>query len=175
MPITDSLSWQEDLPHDAQQRREVFARFGLAMYYAQCLEQQIGMMLASMYNKKFLEVRPEDRDEFFDREIVKTLGRMAKDLENKARVSPALNERLCHAVKTRNWLAHDYFYQRIGEINSSEGREKMIYELQEKADFLQELDQEFTDTMYKWMEQFGITKEAIEEEKRVLFGQNNLD
>ena len=175
MITRDSFGWQENLPFDARQRREVFARFGLAIYYAQCLEQQIGMMLASMYNREFLEVQPKDRDGLFEREIAKTLGRMARDLETRAGISQALNERLCRAVEIRNWLAHDYFYQRMSEINSLEGRETMITELQEKADFLQELEQEFTDIMYKWMKQLGITKEVIEEEKKQFYNESSLD
>ena len=175
MMTTDCIGWQEELPFDAQQRREVFARFGLTMYYAQCLEQQIGMMLASMYNREFLEVESEDRDRFFEREIAKTLGRMAKDLKTRAGISPTLNDRLCRAVEIRNWLAYDYFYQRSLAINSLEGREKMITELQEQADFLQDLDQEFTDIMYKWMKYLGITKEAIEAEKKQFYAENNLD
>ena len=64
--------WRDDLPVDAQQRREVFARYGVAMYYAQCLEHQLGLMLASMYNHGFLTVRHEARDALFDQELSKT-------------------------------------------------------------------------------------------------------
>ena len=78
--VTEKLEWQEDLSFEAQQRREGFARFGLAMYFSQCLEVQIGLLLASMYNQEFLRVPPEDRDAFFDRGSKKTLGRMKRDL-----------------------------------------------------------------------------------------------
>ena len=42
MSRSGNLGGQEDLPLEAQQRREVFASFGVAMYYAQCLEHQLG-------------------------------------------------------------------------------------------------------------------------------------
>ena len=50
--LFERISWQlEAAPFDAQQKREVLARFGLAAYYGQCVERQIALMLATMYNK----------------------------------------------------------------------------------------------------------------------------
>ena len=168
-----NLRWQENLPLDAQQRRQVFARFGLAMYYAQCLEKQLGLMLASMYNRQFLEVPPEARDVFYDRERTKTLGQMAKALKNAINISPTLKDRLNKAVEIRNWLAHRYFWERSRKILSWRGREHMISELQEQADFLQALDGEFTEIMKKWMEHLGVSKEDIYEEMRVFLREKN--
>ena len=158
----DKLEWQEELPFDAQQRREVFARFGLALYFAQCLERQIGLLLASMYNQEFLQVPPENRDAFFDREAKKTPGRMAKDLGNEAHLSPTLECRLRKAVELRNWLVHRYFSERDREIATLDGREQMIFELQEKAAFFEELDDEFTALLRKWFFSMGGTKEELE-------------
>ena len=157
---------QEDFPLEAQQRREVFARFGLAMYYAQCLEQQLGLMLASIYNRQFIKVPPEDRDAFYDKELTKTLGRMARDLANIKSVSPTLKDRLKRAVKIRNWLAHGYFCDRSRKILSLRGREHMISELQDQAGFLEALDGEFTEILEKWMEHLGVSKEDIYVEMR---------
>ena len=168
-----NFGWQEDLPLDAQQRREVFARFGLAMYYAQCLEKQLGLMLASMYNRQFLKVPPEARDAFYDKELAKTLGRMAKDLKNTINISPTLEDRLNKAVEIRNRLAHHYFYKRSRKILSWQGREHIISELQEQADFLQALDTEFTEIMKKWMEHLGTSKEDVHEEMRTFLREKN--
>ena len=144
--------WHDSLPLDAHQKREVFARFGLAMYYAQCLEQQLGLMLASMYNRQFFEVIPEARDAFFDRELSKTLGRMVKALKkNTIEIPSTLEERLTEALKIRNGLAHGYFYKRSAAILSLQGRENMISELQERVDFFQALDNDFTEIMVEWI------------------------
>ena len=160
----NQLDWQEELPFEAQQRREVFARFGLAMYFAQCLERQIGFLLATMYNKEFLQVPPEDRDAFFDREAKKTFGRMKGDLGKKAQFSKTLESRLNKAVKIRNWLVHRYFSERALNITTLEGREEIIFELQEKADFFKELDIEFTDLLFQWFYSRGGSKEEFESE-----------
>ena len=155
-----------DLPTDAHLRREAFAHFGRTMYYAQCLEQQLGIMLTYMYNQQFFEVPPERRDAIYDKELKKTLGQMVKDIQKKTIVPPALNQRLEKAVDIRNRLAHKYFYERSRHIHFIEGMEEMISELQEMTEFLDELDQELTDIMQKFMEKdFGITKEHIQAEK----------
>ena len=171
--VNEQLEWQEDLPFEAQQRREAFARFGVAMYFAQCLEVQIGILLASMYNQEFLRVPPGDRDAFFDRESKKTLGRMQRDLGKN--LPPTLETRLHKAVELRNWLAHRYFSERQIDILTLEGREQMICELQEKADFFKELDAEFTAILEKWMSIQGISKEEIESEVASFFRENNVE
>ena len=173
MSRSGNLGWQEDLPLEAQQRREVFASFGVAMYYAQCLEHQLGSMLASMCNRQFLEVPPEDRDAFYDRELSKTLGQMVRTLKNTISIPPSLEDRLKKAVDIRNWLAHRYFCERAREILSLREREHMISELQEQADFLQVLDREFTKIMEKWMERLGVSKEDINEEMRKFLREKN--
>lgn len=169
----DQLEWQEELPFEAQQRREVFARFGLAMYFAQCLERQIGFLLATMYNQEFLQVPPEERDAFFDREAAKTLGRMKRDLGKKTYLSTTLESRLHEAVKLRNWLAHRYFGERDLNITTPEGREQMIFELQEKADFLKELDREFTQLLLQWFYSKGGSKEEFKLELAKYLRGNN--
>ncbi len=154
-----------DLPLTAQLRREAFAHFGRAMYYAQCLEQQLELMLASMYNRQFFEVPPEDRDAFYDRELKKTLGQRVKDIQKRTNVPPALKQRLEKAVDIRNRLAHKYFYERSRHIHLIEGMEEMISELQDMIEFFDELDQEFTELCVKFMKNnFGISKEHIEAE-----------
>ena len=157
-------------------RREAFAYFGRAMYYAQCLEQQLGLMLATMYNRQFFEAPPEERDAFYDRELRKTLGQMVKALDNKINVSPTLQQRLEKAVDIRNRLAHDYFYERARHVHFIEGMEEMISELQEMTEFLDELDQEFTGITRKFLKKnFGITKEQLEEETAKFIRDGSLD
>ena len=86
------------------------------------------------------------------------------ELKGKASLSPTLEARLVQAVKLRNWLAHDYFRVREKEMLTLDGREKMISELQEKGDFLKELDSEFMELWKDWFCSMGVSKEKIESE-----------
>ena len=69
-----------DLPPEPHECKETFAYFGVAVYYAQCLEKQIGIMLASMFNEQFLETPIEKRDIFYDKELKKTWGKWSTKL-----------------------------------------------------------------------------------------------
>ena len=98
---------------------------------------------------------------------------MKRDLGNN--LSPTLENRLHEAVELRNWLAHRYFSERGINILTLEGREKMIFELQEKADFFKELDAEFNAIIEKWLFIQGISKEELESEVASFFRENNVE
>jgi hypothetical protein len=158
-------TWQEDLPADAAQRRETFARFGLAMFHAQCLERQVGILLATTFNPDFFRTSPEERDRFFACEFAKTLGRLVVTLHQRINVPHGLDGRLRRAVELRNWLAHEYFWQRPGSILTWDGRERMIAELQGAADFLNAVDEELTSITDNWLNHVGVPRDIIEAER----------
>ena len=168
-------SWEEELPDYARQNREIFARYGLAMYNSQCLEQQIALMLSSMYNESFLQVTPEERDSFFDKNIGKTLGAMARDLRLANCLSEDLEVKMREAVKLRNYLAHRYFSERDKDILVEERREKMIIELQDWADGLKNLDNEFTDLLRSWLYRKGVSEEEIQKEIRIYLSSSDFE
>ena len=129
-----------------------------------------------MCNRQFFEVIPEARDAFFDRELSKTLGQMVKALKkNTIEIPSTLEERLTEALKIRNGLAHGYFYKRSAAILSLQGRENMISELQERVDFFQALDNDFTEIMVEWMNCLGVSKEDIDKEMRKFLQDRNGD
>ena len=153
--------WLEDLPLYAKQNREVFARFGLAMYRAQCLEIQIGQM-AAIYDPKFAAMSPDERDRAFDEEREKMLGRLIERLAKRMRMPSVLRSRLIEAKKLRNWLAHRYFWERAKTILKPDGRDSMISELQEKADSFKALDTELTDFTAELLFRSGVAREEFE-------------
>ena len=134
------------------------------MYRAHCLEQQIRLMLSTMFNEAFLKVPPEERDVLLNKYNRATLGQMKTELDNTSRLSSTLERKLKKAVDVRNWLAHHYFHDRVKEISTPNGRENMILELQEEADKFGELDMEFTEVFKKWANKLGISQEDIDEE-----------
>ena len=159
------VDWQRQAEtFEERQGREVLARFGLAAFYGQCVERQLGIMLASMYNDQIFCLEPGNRDSAFDEQFAKTLGRMAKDLDERVQLPSAFEGRLRHAVRQRNWLAHSYFWDRAFESGDSESCEEMIFELNELADFFRELDVELTQVHQVWLDSVGISREAIRQE-----------
>ena len=56
----------DDLDLNSKQRREVFARHGLAMYYVQCVERSLAILISSVFNKDFISSSPNIRDGFYN-------------------------------------------------------------------------------------------------------------
>lgn len=94
-----SIDWNQELSADSRQRREAFARFGLAMYQAQCVEKQLGILMATSLNPDFLRSSPDERDRFFDLELAKTLGRLLEAIGKKVSLSPEFESRLRRACR----------------------------------------------------------------------------
>lgn len=60
---------QRELSEESGQIREAFARYGRAMFFAQCVEKQIAILLASTFKPDFLASSPDERDAYFDVEF----------------------------------------------------------------------------------------------------------
>jgi len=151
-----------NLNDDTQQRREVFARFGLAIYHAQCIERQLGIMLSTGFSREFGTSSPEQRDAIFDEMFAKTFGALLKELAKTVTVPPNLGQRLQAALQKRNWLAHDYFYDRSGQLLSREGREQMIEELTDLYHQFNEIDDHLTSVSNRWAKKMGLTPDVIQ-------------
>lgn len=156
------------LSPESEQIREAFARYGRAMFFAQCVEKQVAILLASTFQPDFMASTPDERDAYFDVEFRKTLGKLILLLGSTVPVPSALEGRLRRAVLLRNWLAHEYFWDRSLEGMSIGGRAGMIDELGEAADFLRSVDEELTGVLIAWLARQGVPAELIEAEVATL-------
>ena len=116
---------------------------------------------------------PDERDAFFESEFAKTLGGMVTELRKRATIAPEFESRLQRGVELRNWLTHRYFWERAGSILTWEGREQMILELREAADYLGVLDAELTAVGEGWFVKAGGSMKTVEAEMaKYRSGQN---
>jgi len=157
----EGSSYQDNLSHDSKQIREVYARYGLAMYQAQCVERQIGIIIATL-NPEFFQETPDSRGCIFEKEFKKTLGNMVEIMRKKMVLDSKFEKRLQDALELRNWLAHNYFWERAILFLNSDGREIMIEELQSTADNLAEIDCDLNYVTDEWLSKVGMSKETIE-------------
>lgn len=170
----------DDITPKNKEVREVYARFGLAIYSAQCLEH--GLVNAFLYLHLIPTKMPVSRskewedevDSFTSKHFEHTLGRMVKDLEKFTYVSTSLSKKLSEALKIRNWLAHDYFRERAREFLSSEGRMSMIKELDNATNILNEADIELSITLEPVLKKYGITEELIVKVSQEMRSKPNL-
>ena len=151
-----------DVDADPEQIKEVYARFGLAMYQAQCLEQQLALILATKYGPGPTTLSNTEFENVLDALFSRTLGQLVNEIGKLASLSEDEEGRLQKALTKRNWLVHRYFSDRSIDFLSETGREMMVEELQEVSEFFHSLDELFTQRTMEYVETFGITQELID-------------
>ena len=162
----------DTLDADAHQRRETFARYGLAMYHAQCVEKSLAILVSTVFNKEFLASDSSRRGEIQDEVFSKTIGRLLVRIRKQIVVPPSLDQALNDAWQKRNWLAHEYFWARAGAIITTRGRDQMINELAELSDVFSNLDARLTAIYEAWSKKVGIPQAVIDENMKKLIREN---
>jgi hypothetical protein len=152
---------------EKEEVREVYARFGLAVYAAQCLEH--GLVNAFIY----LDLLPNKRgnlefeewgrlvDVFAAEHFEHTLGKMISHLKTLVKIPPTLTDSLSDALSRRNWLIHHYFRERATDFLSSSGRIEMIKELDKMTEIFRNADALLEELFEPVREKYGITDEAL--------------
>jgi bd-type cytochrome oxidase subunit I len=120
--------------------KELFARFGLAYYHAECLHRDLCNLYAALKipvqgPATRLRVEEHLRDAFES-----TLGRIVQLL--RPTFPAELLPRLDKAIEQRNLLAHHFWYERAHLMGSVSGVEEMIAELSGFTELFQESDKE---------------------------------
>lgn len=160
---------------DSEHVKEVYARFGLAVYCAQVLEHGLvnalvilDLIPSRLHLARSLDEWRTEADAFMDRHFEATMGRMMKNLHDITQVGTDLESLLRDALKKRNWLVHDYFRERATEFMSSAGREHMLREVDECRDLFQSAEQRLEGVVAPLRSKAGITDELLEQEYRRL-------
>ena len=148
--------------------KEVYARFGLALYHAQVLEH--GLVNALV----FLDLIPSRRAQvasasswpqllngFMDRHFEDTMGQMLRSLAAVTAVPSELEGLLRDALQRRNWLAHDFFRERATEFLTSAGRDQMLAEVDECRFSFQTADRGLDDATRTSRQAAGISDEML--------------
>jgi hypothetical protein len=160
-------------PHDAdgEQVKEVYARFGLAVYFAQVLEHGIvnALVILDLIPSRRHLARSADEwasevDAFMDRHFQASMGRLMTNLRDITQVDDALEQLLGEALRKRNWLVHHFFRERATEFMSSPGREQMISEVDGCRDLFQCADKMLEATVTPLRRKAGLTDELLTRE-----------
>lgn len=114
---------------ESEQSKELFAYFGLAVYYCQALEQQLTNLL--LLTKLSQGTMPSEADlaDLYQRKLGNSLGQLIKEIQHHFSFSEAETAQLHHVWKQRNYIVHDYFKERIRDTFTPSGRASIIREL----------------------------------------------
>jgi len=143
-------------------QKEVFARFGLAAYTAQCLEMTAGSVILAyvrvagkIENKEIIEAveRRIDRD---------TLGRLLKEIKKTASLDDKIQEHVDTALSRRNHLTHSFFRMHSESLLTDSGRMQMIEELDSIRHDINKADKMLHMLAVVLLKTLGYTEEQIE-------------
>ena len=156
---------------DGEQVKEVYAKFGLVVYFAQVLEHGIvnalvilDLIPSSRHLARSADEWGSEVDAFMDRHFQATMGRMMKNLRDITQVDDDLEQLLREALRKRNWLVHDFFRERATEFMSSPGQEQMISEIDGCRDLFESADKRLEATVAPLRRKAGLTDELLARE-----------
>jgi hypothetical protein len=163
----------EDIEPGAWLSREVYARFGLAVYASQVLEHGI-VNLVVWSGVRDGSYRAYEETETANAELFRqTLGSVKKILLSRRPDVGHLDELLLRAVRLRNFLAHQYFRQRAAAFLTEAGKHQMIEELEKATAFFEDVDAKIDPLTMQIIEAIGVGKhmpEAMEDARQAGFG-----
>jgi hypothetical protein len=149
------------------QIREVYSRYGLAMYHAQVLEHGmvnaviVARMLPTLHQHPDRTAWEAAFDRAYDSELSKTFGNMLRALE-PLNLPDDLMGRLRHAKVERDRLVHRFFREHDENFLGRSGRTKMIAECEEVIERFIGIDADLEGFMRPQRERYGITAEWLD-------------
>jgi len=151
-------------PPEDSSVKEVFSYYGLCMYNAQILEQELINLTVGLVAIDATVLSKGDFDKFFNEAGSKTIGQLIFDLKKRIKFSMEIKESLIKAKDDRNFVAHDFFKSHDINFGANLGREKMIKELIfYTSEFINVTSQVevITDKVFR---KLGITEEIVQRE-----------
>ena len=140
---------------EADEVRELFARFGRAYYYADVLHRGLCNLYSLSRIPEGVPVTRLRMEEHL-RDVFKlTLGQVVRSIELS--LSPALVKQLNHAIERRNFLAHHFWYKRAHLMPSAHGVEEMIAELDTFTELFEAADAEIDKLVKPLNARIGVT------------------
>ena len=123
-----------------EETREVYARYGLAMYFAQVVEHAIVNLRIALRLPERATLTKRDIDQFMDEAFTMTFGRLLKELRRMGQPIDFVWRDLGQARNMRNWLAHRYFPDRAVQFMSPAGRVVMLEELDDATNLFMQVN-----------------------------------
>jgi hypothetical protein len=142
--------------------KEMYARYGLAMFHSQVLERGLAIALATVYGQGV--VTSKDYELTLTALFKQTYGQLVKWFES-SQAPTNLVEDVQRSLEQRNWLAHRYFWDRAVELMSAEGQEKAIEELTILTSEFDRIDNVLTDLVHQWAAARGFDIDTAREEE----------
>ncbi|MFY0690281.1 MAG: hypothetical protein JXQ90_24160 [Cyclobacteriaceae bacterium] len=150
---------------DEEQTKQVYAYFGLAIYFAQVLEQHaINMIVIRKIFKQKLTSQTAINELWDNYEgSKKTFGGLVNEINQLYELSDDHKIKLNQFRDKRNFIAHDYFKFNVDIFYNEKGKIRMVQDFIGFREEAQEMDSILTNYFEKYKEILGLTKDRIDE------------
>jgi hypothetical protein len=140
-------------------RKEVFAWYGAAAYYAQCVE--VELIIARLFLARLHTPQLSDAEwENISREK-RTMGGLLKLLSSELQLEDSETALLTACLEDRNFLAHDYWYRRSSLLVTPDGCQRAVSELQEICERLKQGNMVTERIAKRIRARLGISEEMV--------------
>ena len=143
---------------------ETFAYFGKAMFLAQLVEVSLAIHLSGRIDKLKTDLTKDRYDELLTKRSYQTFGQLKTQFLAKGNPTEDLINKINLAHEKRDWLAHNYWWDRSHEFYHFDKRQEMKIELEKVCELFQELSDYFSNDNREYLEQEGMSIEDIFEE-----------
>ncbi len=148
----------EEIDLEAWEHREVYARFGVAIYFCQVLEHTLVnylVLLTVVRNGR--PVTTAEIDSLFERVFGRTLGQNIRELQQILANDKSLADELAPVLTLRNSLVHRWMSDRALEWGTHVKRARMERELIAATDQLTEANERLTALTMSLNDRIGLS------------------
>ena len=151
-------------PED-EEHKDVYAHFGLAVYWVQCFETSLTNVLILDARLNGTATTPE-AIEALEKSLqnTKTLGGLIKHSRTQALLPEEAKALVNQALVKRNFLIHHFFRERAFGFMTATGRKKLLTELRETQAIVCLADQKATALYMDLAKIVGITPDVLQAE-----------
>ncbi len=154
----------EPISRDDWEQREVYAKFGVAVYFCQCLESQVVNYVIALRGAAGSVTTRQEVDALFGELFGNTLGRNLRHAVRIVGDDRALLDELEPVLRLRNELAHHWMRERALDQGTSNKRRAMVEELDAAIEQLQAADAKLVKRTQLLLEQIGVSRVVIDKE-----------
>lgn len=167
---TDAVEREDGMDDENYHTREVYANFGLAVYYAQVLEHGVVNLLTLAKIFPGFTATREKFESVMEQYFKQVFGQLARAVTPHVGDDAQLLADLKRAVEIRNELMHRYWRKKIGLTQTARGRNRIISELRDAIRLFVDVDKRLTPVTLKYAAVRGVSMkyiEALTEEQRL--------
>ena len=150
-----------ELTDEAQQIKHVYATAGQALYFAQCFETEIQLVILLVGKAKGALASEQAYTEASSRLSTKTLGRPLKEVQQVVKFGNNGLALLELAHDRRNSLVHGFFEHYSSEFPIRSGKQIMVADLLERTALFREADHFAQIVRKKMMDHIGYTDKHL--------------